>query len=79
MKITVNMPTRVTETTSTCLDNIFVSNLVKSNTEVLDVNISDHFAQLLSIKDNIMTNTQTQECRRIFSSENYQLFCNLLV
>ena len=78
MRVTIDVPTRVTKTSSTCLDNFFVSNMIECDTNVLDVNISDHYAQLLCIKDKVIENSQSYEYRRIYSTENYQLFYSLL-
>lgn len=49
LKITINEATRVTQTSATCIDNIFC-NLSQYNASVYDAAISDHKGQLLRVK-----------------------------
>ncbi|KAG5887238.1 hypothetical protein JTB14_031974 [Gonioctena quinquepunctata] len=48
--ITINEPTRVTPTTSTSLDNILINTNLDYHLETTDLGISDHNAQILSLK-----------------------------
>lgn len=69
----INKPTRVTETTSSCIDHIFVPETVKEHMEItgiiLKTSITDHFTEFLILKnDNLATNLapneQTQQTRK---------------
>lgn len=48
MKTTIDVPTRVTETTATCIDN-FITDVDKENSAVVEPNISDHHAIAITI------------------------------
>lgn len=49
---TISQPTRITDHSQTCIDNIF-TNIKQYNAKVLDLGISDHTCQLISIEMDI--------------------------
>lgn len=78
--INVMEPTRITNHSSTCIDNIF-SNFKTStytNTEVIDVGVSDHKALLLYNNFGCISSQATyqlvKEKTRIFSKRNLEKF-----
>lgn len=72
---TINVPTRVTSCTSTCLDNIFVN--FNADSEVLSTTVSDHFGQKISFtvmsKEN---NNNRLVYRRFYNEEDKINFCD---
>ena len=78
----VDFPTRVTDTSSTCIDNIF-TNINRNDLKVSGVitALSDHDGQILELK-NQSPNSNLQNRRtmvvREFSEENMKIFSNLL-
>lgn len=77
----VNFPTRVTEESSSAIDN-FMTNLTLNKLNVIGLNtqISDHDAQLLIVDLNqeISKNKSVTRMCRNFSQENLDQFCSLL-
>lgn len=79
MQITTQEPTRVSQNTSSCLDNIFIQKSQKFTSNIINTNISDHYGQKLDIYHGKNTNTKpTYEYKRIFSVANYQNLYNCL-
>lgn len=69
LKQTVTSPTRITQSSSSCLDNIF-TDLDFSNVTVFETGYSDHCAQKLSVSLNCVSEETTKietVCRRINS------------
>lgn len=77
---TITRPTRITEFTSTLLDNIFINcfeNLKHSY--VIYDDISDHFPVLINIDFNLeLTTAFTPDNRRAYKKENFSNFFNKL-
>lgn len=73
MTFSCEEPTRVTKTSKTCLDNVYLSRYETFEIKVLNTMISDHFAQFIKIQQENSCSQQF-ECRRIFSGENYKSF-----
>lgn len=77
---TINTPTRVTRFSETCIDNIFISSFLIYEATVMNLNISDHFAQILNIKIPDSHSGQQEYCfRRVFSNDNYNTIFGLLI
>lgn len=76
IKVTINSPTRVTDRSKTCIDNILVYGIDTYETEIIDTNISDHYAQILSIE--ISNSKQQHKYKRFFSNTNICKFYDLL-
>lgn len=79
MQITTQEPTRVSQNTSSCLDNIFIQKSQNFTSKIINTNISDHYGHKLDIYH--VKNTKAKpiyEFKRIFSDANYQNFYNCL-
>ena len=78
--ITVNSPTRVTSVSSTCLDNFLITtNINNFKASVVDLHLSDHFSQFISIKvKNKCKNETKYVYRRNFNTENITRFHDFL-
>lgn len=80
MIYTIKEPTRVTDNSSTCIDNIYVSEFVDQESSVIKTNISDHFGQVINIfgSENCSHQGEEFEYKRIYNSENYAKLYELL-
>lgn len=83
LKITITTPTRVTSTTSTCLDNFFIGqNVEKYTVNNINLHVSDHFTQILSIQlinyNETNGTTKSYSYGRKFNLENVLKFRNYL-
>lgn len=74
IKQTIFEPTRISETSKSCIDNIF-TDLVDFSTLVLDNEISDHTFQILSLNlEQKNINNDVAKLGRSFSKHNIDLF-----
>ena len=60
----ISKPTRVTDTTATLIDNIFISNPINFTSGIIVADISDHFPIFIGIK-NVFSNNNTDQDIRI--------------
>lgn len=73
---TIKIPTRVTSTSSTCIDNFFIN----SNTSIckaknIDFNLSDHYSQSIAVEINKVLPIKKEYIRRRnFCENNIKLF-----
>nr|CAH7726507.1 unnamed protein product [Callosobruchus chinensis] len=74
----VGWPTRVTATTSTIIDQVFINFDSNGCCCVLDNNISDHRTILIELDLNITTNNNKTSFNRSFSGENIKTFRHYL-
>jgi hypothetical protein len=76
------LPTRISHSTSTLIDNIFVNCLSHSHySKVIFEDISDHLPiyVILNLKKNSLQSSTSQDiAKRIFSETNYLIFKNLV-
>lgn len=70
--------TRITETSSTCIDNIFSSITNVTDCRVHHTNFSDHSAQLLKFETKYFNNNVIKYDKRLFTEENKIRFKELL-
>jgi hypothetical protein len=79
LKHTVNVPTRITKTTATLVD-VMITNDRKSVNylKVVDLGLSDYYAQILSITISDSSNRPYKIKKRQFSETNVQEFLYLL-
>ena len=79
LRHTVNVPTRITKTTETLLD-VVITNEKKSinSLRVMDLGLSDHYAQIISISIPEFSNIPYRIKKRQFSEANVQEFLHLL-
>jgi hypothetical protein len=79
LKHAVNVPTRITKTTATLLD-VVITNEKKSinSLKIMDLGLSDHYAQILSIPILDFSNIPYRIEKRQFSEANVQEFLYLL-
>ncbi|KAG5875145.1 hypothetical protein JTB14_019566 [Gonioctena quinquepunctata] len=79
--VTIRSPTRVTATSSTCVDNIFISSSITDwRSEVMNLNLSDHLSPHLSFNIQYNSNSDPQRYKytRKFYEQNTVKFLNLL-
>lgn len=74
----VKKPTRVTSTSSTALDNIFISKNVYSNYKILKTDISDHYTLVFDIPSEIQRKNCIFSENRVYSTENLNNFFNMI-
>jgi len=68
LKHTVNIPTRITKTTATLLDVVITNEKKPINSpRVMDLGLSDHFTQIISISIPQFSNTPYRIKKRQFS------------
>jgi hypothetical protein len=79
LKHSVNAPTRITKTTATLLD-VMITNERKSvnSLKVIELGLSDHYAQILTLSIPDPSNTPYRIKKRQFSEANVQEFFCLL-
>lgn len=78
MFLTIQEPTRVTPTSSKCIDNIIVNDKgVVSEANVIKNNLSDHFAQYIKISLNRVVENEIHY-KRFFHDSNITSFCTYL-
>lgn len=77
LKQTIFEATRVTATTSSCIDNIFV-NIPNFNSIVIKEHISDHYAQLLSIRQEVNLSTHLPTFYRSITTTNLNILSSYL-
>jgi hypothetical protein len=79
LKHVVNVPTRITKTTATLLD-VVITNEKKSinSLKIMDLGLSDHYAQILTIPVLDFSNIAYRIKKRQFSEANVQEFLYLL-
>jgi hypothetical protein len=77
LKHIVNVPTRITKTTTTLLDVMITKEKSINSLKVMDLGLSDHHAQMLSIPISDSSNIP-QELKKEFSEANVQQFLCLL-
>lgn len=58
-------PSRMTERSETCIDNIFSNIGSVGSTATINPHLSDHYAQIVDIKINTPNPTKTHKCRMI--------------
>ncbi|KAG5896219.1 hypothetical protein JTB14_009719 [Gonioctena quinquepunctata] len=79
--ITVLMPSRITETSSKCLDNFIISDSLE-NYKILNIDygISDHYCQIINILyvEELQKQDNRNEIGRNMNSENIERFDNFL-
>lgn len=79
LNVTIKVPTRITEDTSTCIDNFIVSsNCNNYVAKTIDLNLSDHISQLLIIATKKITEKNTYTYRRNLCQDNIRLFTSNL-
>jgi hypothetical protein len=79
LKHIVNVPTRITKTTATLLDVVITNERKSINSlKVMDLDLSDHYAQILSIPISDSSNIPYRIKKRQFSEANVQEFLYLL-
>lgn len=77
---TVTVPTRVTNGSSSCIDNVFVSCSLNAHALAVQHHVSDHLAQVLEFKIVKETSPKAKfTYRRNFSDDNVLYFYNMLV
>lgn len=77
---TINDATRVTNTSSSCIDNIFTNIVNISSIENVDLNIADHHAQIIAwnvLKPSDAT-MKPDPPKRLFSAKNCETFTLLM-
>lgn len=74
LKYIVNSPTRVTATSSKCLDNFLVCNQSNMCVEIVKPGFSDHYAQVLKLKCVKRKTKSIFVYKRYFSDENVKKF-----
>lgn len=77
----VNTPTRISASTSTLIDNIFVNCAsLLANTHNLQTGYSDHTCQIIQLKDDSQYEPQDRitEIKRSFTKKNKNVFTKLL-
>ncbi|XP_063381206.1 uncharacterized protein LOC134667714 [Cydia fagiglandana] len=74
-KLQINEPTRITERSSTCIDNIATNFDIEDTPKVHHLNLSDHSAQVIEIPANIrLTQNSWYIQRRDYSKTNCNKF-----
>lgn len=78
--ITIKIPTRITASSTTCIDNFLInSNVTNFKTDVINLYLSDHFSQAIYINTVFPKNKENKFLqRRNFCKENIVQFCNFL-
>lgn len=69
LRLTINTPTRVSQTTETCLDN-FITNITYQNSCTIDTHISDHKGILIKIKTIKVESPPKSIKKRIINEKN---------
>ena len=76
---TIQSPTRITNNSNTLLDLMIINKIwYKSPASVLELGLSDHLAQILSITSSKPIQTPTKSWRRNFNKNNINKFTKLL-
>jgi len=76
---TIQSPTRITNNSNTLLDLMIINKIwYKSPASVLELGLSDHSAQILSITSSKPIQTPTKSWRRNFNKNNINKFTKLL-
>jgi hypothetical protein len=78
---TVQFPTRITETISSAIDNIFIDNARITSYDVISISngLSDHEAQCLVLKNSFNLEKQTmQGTTRLVNKDSIAQFLNKL-
>jgi hypothetical protein len=72
----INRPTRITDQSSTLIDNIFFNDFFKTDTEqgILITDLSDHFPIFCQLKLNVKNVAPPVRLKRNFSERNTSLF-----
>jgi hypothetical protein len=76
LKKHIDGPTRISRTSSTCIDNIFSNITIEHQpvSEVMDLGLSDHHFQILTIKINRLHATDRVIKKRIINESNVDRF-----
>ena len=78
MCLTIHEPTRVTPTSSKCIDNIIINDReVVSEANIIKNNLSDHFAQYITVSLNRVAESDSHY-RRFFNDNSIANFCTYL-
>jgi hypothetical protein len=77
LKHTVHVPTRITKTTAALLDVVIMNEKSVNHITVMDLGLSDHCAQILSIPIADSSNLTYRIDKRQFSEANIQEFFQL--
>lgn len=80
LNITITSPTRISATSSSCIDNI-ITNLDEYNiiTDVLEPCLSDHLGQYIIVKGHEMNKPRDLIQKRILSNKNINKLRNILL
>jgi len=78
LKHTVNAPTRITKTIATLLDVVINEKKCINALRVMDLGLSDHYAQIISISIPEFSNIQYRIKKRQLCESNTQEFLHLL-
>ena len=79
LKHSVNVPTRITKTTATLLDVVITNEKKPINSlKVMNLGLSDHYAQILSIPISDLSNIPHRIKKRQFSEASVQEFLYIL-
>ena len=71
----IDIPTRSTQTSNTCIDHIYINFCNNTDSGVLDIPISDHLPIVCSVEMNISSNNNTHKTYfRDHSSHNISMF-----
>lgn len=71
----ITIPTRLTDTTATCVDHIWFNSFVHSSSGVFNVNITDHFPIFLILRDNeLFIDNYVDVKFRCYKKDNIQMF-----
>lgn len=74
---TIKEPTRITDSTKSCIDNVFVNSFITFSALVIEAHISDHTAQYIQL-DLTFKKQQNFVFRRNFSEYNISSFYDAL-
>jgi len=81
LKITIGIPTRVTATSSTCIDNFLIDNVLECRSNVVNYGLSDHYFQVLEIKTKCQLSGEPKPrstWKRFFNDHNMARFKQFL-
>lgn len=76
LRITVTEPTRITQYTATCLDNIITN--IDGITTIIEEHLSDHSGQKFIFETSPSPKRQTKKKIRVYNQENHTKFEQLL-